>query len=339
MGSGPVVVSEADHGVRLDAWLHRLPPSDADPKPAAPPGPAAPPANTPEAAAAPSAGDGAAASQAQPAEALSRRAARTLCDLGAIAVDGVLAHPEQRLRHGQTVQFAREHFARSLQLGLAVRCDAEFALVLHKPAGLAVHGGPLVDTSVADVLARHLPGAGLAQRLDREASGLLLVGPTRAALAALGAAMEQGRIARTYLAVVHGEPDFEHRTVDLKLRVTDEPRGDRPKTVVDPNGQPSVSHVTVVDRRRGAALVRVRLETGRTHQIRAHLQAIGHPLLGDPRYGDPAANERARGTFGIQRTLLHCSELRLPRPDGGELVVTDWHPEEFARLFPRLRRG
>lgn len=320
----PHTVAAADHGVRLDAWLHRLPPLDAGTEPSAPP------ANPSEASTTPNA----AAGQGQPAAALSRRAARTLCSLGAVAVDFVLAHPEQRLRAGQTVQFAREHFARSLQLGLAVRCDTDLALVLHKPAGLAVHGGPLVDHSVADVLARHLPGSGLAQRLDREASGLLLVGPSREALAALGAAMEQGRIARTYLAVVHGEPDFEHRTIDRKLRVTDEPRGDRPKTVVDPNGQPSVSHVTVVGRRKGAALVQVQLETGRTHQIRAHLASIGHPLLGDPRYGDPAANERARGTFGIQRTLLHCSELRLPRRDGGELVVADFLPPDFAVLFP-----
>lgn len=270
--------------------------------------------------------------------ALSQKKSRQLCALGAVAVDDVVADGTMRLRAGSVATFAAEHAALSIDLGVAVVFADDAVLVLHKPAGLAVHTGPLIETSVADALARELPGAGLAQRLDRDASGLLLCGRTTAALRALGIAMEAGAIEREYLAIVAGEFAGEERTIDLALRVTDEPRGDLPKTVVDPNGARAVSHIAVVDRRAGATLVRVRLETGRTHQIRAHLAAVGHPLLGDPRYGDRAANDKARATFGTHRTLLHGSRLGFPHPQTGERVeVAAAHPADFARLFPHLR--
>ena len=269
---------------------------------------------------------------------LSRKAARALCGVGAVAVDGVVAGSGDRVRAGCLVEFAADHAALSLDLGVPVAFADDSVVVLHKPPGLAVHKGPLVEHDVAEALARELPGAGLAHRLDREASGLLLVGRTAAALARLGEAMERGEIDREYLAVVNGEPGFEARTIDLPLRVTDEPRGDRPKTIVDAAGQRAVTHTTVVARRSGAALLRIRLETGRTHQIRAHLAAIGHPLLGDPRYGDRAANERARATFGTHRSLLHGTRLEFPHPaSGARTEVAAAHEPDFVRLFPSLR--
>ncbi len=272
-------------------------------------------------------------------QALSRQKARTLCELGAIGVDGICAESTARLQAGQTVQWAPDLVALTLQLRIAVAFADAAIVVLHKPPGLAVHKGPLVAHSVADALARALPGAGLAQRIDREASGLLLIGRDTASLRTLGLAMEAGAIDREYLAIVHGELDADHRTIDLPLKVTDEPRGNQPKTIVDPSGQRSVSHVTVEGRRKGASLVRVRLETGRTHQIRAHLRAIGHPLLGDPRYGDAAANERALATFGVRRTMLHGARLCFPQPQTGERITVDaLHEADFVRLFPQLRQ-
>ena len=271
--------------------------------------------------------------------ALSQTKSRKLCALGAAAIDGVRAEGTTRLKAGQLVTFAAEHAALMLDLGLPVAFADDAVVVLQKPPGLAVHTGPLVKECVADSLARELPGSGLAQRLDREASGLLLVGRTSADLKALGAAMERGDIERHYLAITAGNLAEDARTIDLPLRVTDEPDGSKPKTVVDPQGQRSVSHVTVVERRPIGTLVRVRLETGRTHQIRAHLAAIGHPLLGDPRYGDRNANDKALATYGTRRTLLHGERLVFRHPRTDELVdVTAVHEPDFARMFPSLGR-
>ncbi|HEB52436.1 MAG TPA: RluA family pseudouridine synthase, partial [bacterium] len=243
-----------------------------------------------------------------------------------------------RLREHQRITLDEACIEPTLQLGVAVAYHDEALLVLHKPPGLAVHTGPLVDRSVADLL-RPLPGSGLAHRLDREASGLLLAGRNATALRHLGAAMARGEVTRTYEAIVTGAPAFDERTIDLPLLVTDEPRGDRPKTIVDDAGKPSTTHVTVLARRGDLALVRARIATGRTHQIRAHLQAVGHPILGDARYGDPRTNAHARATHGVHRTLLHSAELRFPRSHRGENVVVHavWEPD-FARLFDPDRR-
>ncbi|MGC6488760.1 MAG: RluA family pseudouridine synthase [Planctomycetota bacterium] len=265
---------------------------------------------------------------------LSQKQARRLCALGAVSLNRVRREGTARVRTDDVVRLDDQLASWSLRLGVPVAYADDAVLVLHKPPGLAVHGGPLVDGSVADALQAALPGSGLAHRLDRDASGLLLVGVTPDALRALGEAMEAGAVRRGYEAIAVGELARDHATVDLPLRVTDEPRGDRPKTVVDDDGQPSVSHVTVLARRAGFSHVRVDLETGRTHQIRAHMRAIGHPLLGDARYGAAAVNARARETFGVQRALLHSAELRFPRPvDGVEVVVRACVEPDFARLF------
>ena len=100
-----------------------------------------------------------------------------------------------------------------------------------------------------------------------------------------------------------------------------------------------MSHVTVVERRAIGTLVRVRLETGRTHQIRAHLKAIGLPLLGDPRYGDRNANDKALATYGTRRTLLHGERLVFRQPRTDESIdVSAMHEPDFARMFPKLGR-
>ncbi len=271
-------------------------------------------------------------------EGLSRRDARRLCELGAVAIDGVRAPANSKLRAGQRVEFAAQTVPLSLALGLPVLHEDPDLLVLHKPPGLAVHKGPLIDDCVADRLAARLPGAGLAHRLDRGTSGLLLVGLHKEALRAFASEMDERAIGRDYLAIAVGTVLRDAETIDLPLHVTDSPRSDQPKVLVDrERGQPARTHVRVLERRSDLTLVALRLDTGRTHQIRAHLQAIGHPLLGDPRYGDPARNAHARATFGIDRPMLHSARLRFRRPsDGQELDLRAWHEPDFARVFRRV---
>lgn len=271
---------------------------------------------------------------------LSQKNARALCAIGAVTIDGVPAAGTARVFEGSVVGVRDETLPESLMLGLPVLHSDDAILVVDKPAGLAVHGGPLVEDSVADRLRAELPGSGLCHRLDREASGLLLIGRTEQALRAIGEAMERGDIGREYDAVVHGVLEADERSVDLPLAIVDEPRGDRPKAVVSSDGQRAVSHVRVLARRRGETLVRVDLETGRTHQVRAHLAAIEHPILGDPRYGDAAANERARQSYGVSRTLLHGARLTLRQhPGTGEALQFEApRAPDIARLFP-LRRN
>jgi RluA family pseudouridine synthase len=268
------------------------------------------------------------------APAVSRRAARRLCDAGAVALDGVRAAASARARAGGEIAFDAATSDASLLLGLRVVDEDPDWLVIEKPAGLASHGGPKVDDSVAKRLAAHRSGAGLAQRLDRGASGLLVIGAHQESLRALAASMESGAIARTYLAIAAGAPAEDAFTIELPLRILDEPMGNQSKVVVDREaGLAARTRVRVLERFPTFSLLEVELDTGRTHQIRAHLAAVGHPLLGDPRYGNPNKNAWARETHGVARPLLHAARLRLPHPRTGEPRAYEaFGDPDFARL-------
>jgi 23S rRNA pseudouridine955/2504/2580 synthase len=209
----------------------------------------------------------------------------------------------------------------------------EQVLVIAKPAGLAVHGGSGIKTSVVDWLAAQRVGVRTgtwkpapAHRLDRGTSGLLLIGLVPEALRKLTAAFRAGEVAKVYHAVVHGVPAPKQGAIVAPLR--SDPKADRreAKVVVDPRGQPARTEYEVVRSVRHLALLRVVPREGRQHQIRAHLAHLGHAIMGDNRYGSPADLGRA--------FLLHCSELEFVHPASGKkLRVRDAIPPAMLQLF------
>ncbi len=163
-------------------------------------------------------------------------------------------------------------------------------LVLDKPAGIAVHQGPKGGANLEALfggLRFGLPrNPALAHRLDRDTSGCLVLGRHRKALEKLGLLFKQGRIAKTYWAVVEGEPRDDEGLIDLPLGRLDAARGWWMK--VDPAGQPARTRYTVLARGGGRAAMALQPLTGRTHQLRVHCAALGWPIVGDPIYGNGA---------------------------------------------------
>lgn len=217
-------------------------------------------------------------------------------------------------------------------------------LVIDKPAGVAVHVGTDVAGGVIEAL-RQLrpdhPDLELVHRLDRDTSGLLMVAKSHSMLRHLQKVLreETGGTAvdRRYVALVHGAWPNRLPEVDAPLR---RPPGNGEGVVtVHPDGQPARTRFSVLRRFGGTAtLVEVRLLTGRKHQIRVHARHAGHPIGGDPRYGDDRFNRRLRN-LGGDRLFLHASELRIPLPSGRRLRLTVDPPATWESVLERLDAG
>ncbi len=191
-------------------------------------------------------------------------------------------------------------------------------LVFDKPSGLlSVPAKPPGPADCLEARARAaFPKALLVHRLDRDTSGIMVLARTRQAQRHLGWQFERRQVRKLYLARVAGEVAGESGRIDLPL-ICDWPN--RPKQMVcHARGRPSVTDWRVVGREKGATRLELRPLTGRSHQLRVHLAAIGHPMLGDPFYGDPAAADRLQ---------LHAARIGFRHPDGGG-------PVEFAAAVP-----
>jgi 23S rRNA pseudouridine1911/1915/1917 synthase len=270
-------------------------------------------------------------------------------EAGRVTVDSVAAmEPSARVRGGETIAvteiadpqltvFAPEAIALSI-----VHEDAAI-LVLDKPAGLVVHpGSGNWDGTLLNALLHHapalaaLPRAGIVHRLDKDTSGLMVVARTPEAQTDLVRQLQARTVRREYLAIVHG---------DLARATTvDAPIGRHPtqrtSMAVVATGKPARTHVEIVTRFGAATLVRCRLETGRTHQIRVHLTAIGHPLLGDPTYRGrrAAAASLPPAARAFARQALHAQRLGLVHPTSR--VEMRWEaapPADFSALIAALR--
>lgn len=198
--------------------------------------------------------------------------------------------------------------------------EDDHLLALDKPAGLAAHGGSGIGFGAIEVLRTLRPDARsleLVHRLDRDTSGLLLVAKRRSALRALHAAMREGRVAKRYLALLAGAWKGGPKRVDVPLE-EHRPEGGERVTRVGPMGRAAVS--TFIPERwfRDSTLAAVDIETGRMHQIRVHAAHIGHPVLGDPKYGDRLANRAAKAS-GLGRMFLHAARLSFEHPGDGSM--------------------
>jgi len=226
---------------------------------------------------------------------------------------------------------------------LPVLYEDDSILVIDKPEAVAVHGGSGVSSGVIERLRAALPQARfleLAHRIDRETSGVLVVARKRAALLALQAQWRQRAPAKRYLAVVAGHWPLRAKTLSFPLRRLAAPDGDR-RVVVHGQGQEAVTRVRglarfEVEGAGALSLVEAIIETGRTHQIRVHLNYAGFPIVGDDKYGNYALNRRLAAR-GFRRMFLHAASLRLRHPESGapmDLVAP--LPAAFAAL---LRSG
>ncbi len=214
-------------------------------------------------------------------------------------------------------------------------------LVLDKPTGVASHGGSGISHGAIETLRALRPHQNLelVHRLDRDTSGLLIVAKKRSALTELQALMrEEGGagIRKRYLALLVGRMPDGTMSVDAPLHVGLRQGGER-HVQVNAIGKASLSHFKVLERRGGHSYCEVRIETGRTHQIRVHAQHIGHPVAGDDKYGDEAVNKRLREQAGLKRLFLHAASLEFAL-DGGKVpyVLNAPLADDLAAALDRL---
>jgi 23S rRNA pseudouridine955/2504/2580 synthase len=224
---------------------------------------------------------------------------------------------------------------------LPVLFEDEHLLAIDKPSGLAVHGGSGVAHGVIESLRSMRPQARfleLVHRLDRETSGVLLVAKKRSALTALHEMMRERDMDKRYLAGVAGRFRNERQRVRLSLakRVTQE--GEKRVSVSD-SGQEAETIFHLVERSPEWSLLEAELLTGRTHQIRVHLKHIGHPVLGDDKYGDFDLNKALRKQ-GLKRMFLHAAKLSFVHPATGDtLVLSSPLPADLERFRSRIKAG
>lgn len=212
-------------------------------------------------------------------------------------------------------------------------------LVLDKPAGLSSQGGRIQAHTLDDLLWAFARSNGkrpeLVHRLDRDTSGVILAGKTKPALGFLGKAVQDRKLKKTYLALVGGGAP-EPASGDIRLALRREEIGRESYMRALPEGhadaQPSHSRYRTLASSDEAALVELEPLTGRMHQLRVHLAAIGRPILGDARYGGALT----AGGASVPRLMLHASQLDFPHPEGGRKTVEAALPDDFTEVRVRL---
>lgn len=273
----------------------------------------------------------------------SRSRLQTWIDAGKVTLDGSVVAAKRRVAGGERIEVAPvEDVAVIADAPQAIALDIVYEdagiLVLNKPAGLVVHpGSGNRDGTLQNALLHHAPGlsalprAGIVHRLDKDTSGLLVVAMTATAQTDLVRQLQARTVKREYVAVVRG--DFK-RTTTIDAAIGRHPTA-RTTMAVVAAGKPARTHVAPLERFGAATLVACTLETGRTHQIRVHLAAVGHAVVGDPVYG---ARRKAPNVPAFPRQALHAARLGLTHPQSRALL--QWEaplPADMAALLATLR--
>jgi 23S rRNA pseudouridine1911/1915/1917 synthase len=275
------------------------------------------------------------------AEVGSRATAERLLGERKVVVDGSSRDKSYRLEGGEQVEVdvsQRRSELEPEELDLRIAYEDAHLLVVDKPAGVVVHPSARHGrgTLVHGLLAREIAGGGEAERpgivhrLDRDTSGLLVVARSDEAHRRLQRLIRKRSLEREYLALVRGRPRSRAGRIEAPIG---RDRSDPTRISLDTNmPRDAVTNFEIVELLGANALVRVRLETGRTHQIRVHLAAIGLPVSGDPVYGVP-------GDLGLERQFLHSARLAFPHPFSGEPVEAESPlPADLAGVLAAARR-
>jgi 23S rRNA pseudouridine1911/1915/1917 synthase len=283
---------------------------------------------------------------------LSRERLKALVSAGDVELGHTqVRDPALKVKGGEAaavrVPAARPAEATAQAIALDIAFEDAHLLVVDKPAGLVVHpaaGNP--DGTLVNALLHHCAGRlsgiggvarpGIVHRIDKDTSGLLVVAKTDRAHAGLAAQFAKHSIGRRYLAVVAGQPVPPAGRIETHLARSDANR-QKVAVVAPPKGKRAVTHYRLLEPLKAASLVECRLETGRTHQVRVHMAHLGHPLLGDPVYGQGRLADLCRA-LGFRRQALHAAALAFEHPiTHAPLAFESVAPADIQQLLSSLR--
>ncbi len=273
---------------------------------------------------------------------LSRSYLHHLIESGGVSVDGVTRRPAFKVTPGQVIEVRIPPPVEEAILPEAIPLDIVFeddeVIVLNKPAGLVVHPAPgHAAGTLVNALLHHAPEIkvggrlrpGIVHRLDKDTSGLMVVAKTDRARNSLVDQWQARSVDKRYIALVHGVTEEDEATIDAPLG---RDPVQRQRMAVTRTGKEAVTHFTVCERFERATLLDAEIETGRTHQIRVHLQFIGHPVAGDTVYG------AGRETIpGLRRQFLHAARLGFDLPSGERVTFESELPRDLSVVLDRLR--
>ncbi len=272
---------------------------------------------------------------------------------GQVRVNGKRAKADTRLAGGDEVRIPPVRLeapgeSRAPPRGMLERLAASVVfedkaiLAINKPSGIATHGGSGISFGVIEALRALRPGEPLelVHRLDRDTSGVLVLAKKRSALLELQALMRAGEDdegpGKRYLALLVGRVPNGTLTVDAPLQKAVLQGGER-MVRVDPAGKASTSHFKLLERRGGHSFCEIRIETGRTHQIRVHAAHLGHPVAGDEKYGERDANKRLAEQAGLKRLFLHAASIEFALEKGAKpYLINAPLGDDLAAVLDRL---